>query len=163
MIALPRSTYYRRPLEEPASVAVGAPDGDQVLVDAITAIRRAHPAYGYRRVTAALRREGQCVNKKRVQRLMRLAVAPLPPRRASWRVADDEPTTGAWYPNRRADVTPTGPDQLWVADLTYLKVGRESAFLAVLLDAWSRRVIGYALGPLLDASVLNQTFVDRTA
>jgi putative transposase len=151
MIASPRSTYYRRPAEEPAPVAVGARDGDQGLVDAITAIRRAHPAYGYRRVTAALRREGQCVNKKRVQRLMRLAVAPLPPRRASWRVADDEPTTGAWYPNRRAEMTPTGPDQRWVADLTYLKVGRESAFLAVLLDAWSRRVIGYALGPLLDA------------
>ena len=62
MIALPRSTYDRRPLEEPASVAVAAPDGDQVLVDAITAIRRAHPAYGYRRVTAALRREGPSVD-----------------------------------------------------------------------------------------------------
>lgn len=151
MIALPRSTYYRRPAEEPASVHLEKSEADQALVDAITAIRRAHPAYGYRRVTAALRREGECVNKKRVQRLMRLAVAPLPPRRASWRVADDEPTTGAWNPNRRAEMTPTGPDQLWVADLTYLKVGRESGFLAVLLDAWSRRVIGYALGPLLDA------------
>jgi putative transposase len=48
-------------------------------------------------------------------------------------------------------MTPTGPDQLWVADLTYLQVGRETAFLAVVLDAWSRPVIGYAAGPILDA------------
>jgi transposase InsO family protein len=92
------------------------------------------------------------VNKKRVQWLMRLAVAPLPPRRASWCGADDEPTTGAWYPNRRADVTPTRPDQLWVTDLTYLTVGRESAFLAVLLDAWSPRVIGLRISVDVDHS-----------
>jgi putative transposase len=48
-------------------------------------------------------------------------------------------------------MTLTAPDQLWVADLTYLQVGRETASLAVVLDAWSRRVIGYAAGPILDA------------
>jgi putative transposase len=48
-------------------------------------------------------------------------------------------------------MTPTGPDQLWVADLTYLQVGRETGFLAIVLDTWSRRVIGYAAGPILEA------------
>jgi transposase len=62
-IVLPRSTYYRRPAEEPASVHLEKSEADQALVDAITAIRRAHPAYGYRRVTAALRREGEYMKR----------------------------------------------------------------------------------------------------
>ena len=152
MIGLPRSTYYRR------SVVRKAPSADRAVVErddalraAITAVRQTHPAYGYRRVTHALRRTGLLVNHKRVQRVMRTLLAPPMPRRRSWVVAEPEAVTGSWYPNLRADCTPTGTDLLWVADMTYLHVGAEAAFLAVLLDAWSRKVIGYAVGPLLDA------------
>ncbi len=160
MIGLPRSTYYRRAVAAPANPPFSP--GDDVLVAdrdaslraAITEVRRSFPAYGYRRVTRALQREGQLVNKKRVQRVMRGMLAPPMPRRSTWALAstaDPDVITGAWYPNRRAECTPTGPDQLWVADLTYLRVGPEAAYLAVILDAWSRKVIGYALGPVLDA------------
>jgi transposase InsO family protein len=80
----------------------------------------------------------------------RTLLAPPPPRR-SWVVAEPDAVTGSWFPNLRAACTPTAPDQLWVADMTYLRVGTEAAFLAVILDAWSRKVIGYALRPVLDA------------
>ena len=152
MIGLPRSTYYRRAAPPLASVADRARvDRDDALREAITAVRQTHPAYGYRRVTQALRRTGLLVNHKRVQRVMRTLLAPPIPRRRSWVVAEPDAITGSWYPNLRADCLPTGPDQLWVADMTYLRVGAEAAFLAILLDAWSRKVIGYALGPVLDA------------
>jgi putative transposase len=126
-------------------------DPDATLREAIVAIRQTHPAYGYRRVTEALRRSGLRINKKRVQRVLRALLAPPLPRRARWKGTGPDDAGTGWYPNRRAGMTPTGPDQLWVADLTYLQVGRETAFLAVVLDAWSRRVIGYAAGPILDA------------
>jgi len=102
-------------------------------------------------VTHALRRAGVLVNKKRVQRVMRTLLAPPLPRRRSWVIAEPDAITGSWYPNLRAGVVPTGPDQLWVADLTYLRIGVDAAFLAVILDVWSRKVVGYALGPVLDA------------
>lgn len=148
MIGLPRSTYYRHratPVED------GASDRDASLREAIAAVRQSHPAYGYRRVTHALRRAGLLVNKKRVQRVMRTVLAPPLPRRRSCDIAEPDAITGSWYPNRRAGLIPDGPDQLWVADLTYLRIGADAAFLAVLLDGWSRKVVGYAIGPVLDA------------
>jgi transposase InsO family protein len=59
--------------------------------------------------------------------------------------------SGSWYPNLRAGVVPTGPNQLWVADITYVRLERAVVFLAVVLDVFSRKVIGYAIGPTLDA------------
>ena len=79
------------------------------------------PAYGYRRVTHELRRRGLVINHKQ----------PI-------------------YPNLRSSITPEGPDELWVADLTYIRLTTGFVFLAVVLDAWSRRVIGYAISHLLD-------------
>lgn len=147
MIGIPRSTYYRRTAAERS---VGT-DPDTLLRDQITAIRADFPAYGYRRVTQELRRRGHVINHKRVQRVMRGMLAPPLPRRRPWVVAEPDTVSGAWYPNLAADITPTGPDQLWVADLTYLRVGKDFLYLAVLLDAWSRKVVGYAFGPVLDA------------
>src|SRR5580704_4419172 len=54
------------------------------------------------------------------------------------------------FPNRARDFIPTAPDQLWVADITYIGVARSFVYLAVILDAWSRRVVGYALGRQID-------------
>jgi putative transposase len=98
-----------------------------------------------------MRRRGHVINHKRVQRVMQGMLAPPMPRRRPWVVAEPDTVTGAWYPNLAAALTPTGPDQLWVADLTYLRVASEFLYLAVLLDAWSRKVVGYAFGPILDA------------
>ncbi len=131
MIGLPRSTYFRRP-------RVGAEDAegpDAILRAAITAVRTDFPAYGYRRVTHELRRHGVAVNHKRVQRLMRDLVGPPLPRRRPWMAIEPDAIAGAWYPNLAPDFAPTGPDQLWVADLTYVWVAREFAYVAVILDA----------------------------
>lgn len=148
MIGLPRSTYYRRPAAEPGAVA----EADAPLRTLIEAVRTEYPMYGYRRVTQELRHRGHPVNHKRVQRVMRSLLGPPLPRRRPWIVvAEPDAVTGAWYPNLAPNVTPTGPDQLWVADLTYVRAGREFVYVAVILDAWSRRVIGYAFGPVLDA------------
>lgn len=104
MIGLPRSTYYRRAATSPIgrgaapTAAAERLDRDASLRDAITAVRRTFPAYGYRRVACALRRDGLVVNKKSVQRVMRGLIAPPLPRRAAWAAAtgaDPDVITGA--------------------------------------------------------------------
>lgn len=145
MIGLPRSTYYRRPK------AATSAEADAPLAAAITAVRTAFPAYGYRRVTKELRRRGDHVNHKRVQRVMRTFLAPPSRRRRPIVLAEGFVEDAAIYPNLRAGVEPSGPNQLWVADLTYVRVALRFVYLAVVLDVWSRKVVGYAVGPVLDA------------
>jgi putative transposase len=147
MIGLPRSTYYRRP----RAAADDAVDPDAALRHAITDVRRAFPGYGYRRVTHELRRRNQPVNHKRVQRVMRAMLLPPAPRRRPWLVAEPDAVTGTWYPNLRAGMVPTACNQLWVADITYVRLERAFVFLAVVLDVFSRKIVGYAIGPTLDA------------
>ena len=147
MIGLPRSTYYRRPAPERAAARLGADAGLRAAIEAISA---ESPAYGYRRITHELRRRGTPVNHKRVARVMRASSVAAQPRRrfvATTDSAHEEPI----YPNLLPDVRPTGPNQVWVADLTYLRLEHEYAYLAVILDAWSRRVVGYAVSQFLDA------------
>ncbi len=123
---------------------------DPALRQAMTRIGRAHPSYGYRRMTAALRRQGRLINGKRVRRLMRLAGLG-PPRRATpVRVRDAAPRSA---PNLLRDAVLTGPNQAWVVDLTYLPFPRSTGYLACVLDAWSRRCIGWALGAHLTTDV----------
>lgn len=147
MIGLPRSTYYRRPrvVDDPAS------DPDAALRDAIAQVQRDFPGYGYRRITRELRRGPHRANHKRVQRVMQAMLLPPAARRRPWVVTEPDAVSGTWYPNRRAGIVPTGPNQLWVADLTYVRLERAFVFLAVVLDVFSRKVIGYAIGPTLDA------------
>jgi putative transposase len=147
MIGLARSTYYRQPSGKSAEALAAA---DAALRAHIEAIRAEFPAYGYRRVVHELRRRGTLANHKRVARVMRASALGAQPRRrfvATTDSAHEEPV----YPNLLPDVRPTGPNQVWVADLTYLRLEREYAYLAVILDAWSRKVVGYAVSHLLDA------------
>jgi putative transposase len=110
------------------------------------------PAYGYRRITSALRKRGFAVNRKRVLRMMRednlLCV-----RRRSFVVTTDSCHTLPIYPNLAPEIKPTAIDQLWVADITYIRLRTEFVYLAVVLDAFSRRVIGWALGRTLEAEL----------
>jgi HTH-like domain len=115
MIGLPRSSYYRRERTTDTAPSVA----DVALQESIVAIRQQHPAYGYRRVTQALRDAAVVVNRKRVQRVMRTLLAPPGPRRRPWVVAEPDAITGSWYPNLRATVVADGPNQVWVADQTY--------------------------------------------
>src|SRR6266536_4815624 len=105
--------------------------------------------YGRPRLTAELRRQGWTVNPKRVYRLMRednlLCV-----RRRKFLVTTDSNHGRAVYPNRARELVLTGVNQLWIADLTYIRLAAEFVFLAAILDAFSRRVIGWALDRPLD-------------
>ena len=102
------------------------------------------PTYGYRPMTAELRRRGWLANHKHVLRLMRLDGLLCRPRRRFIATTDSK---HSWpvFPNLARQLTLTAADQLWVADITYIRLPREFVYLAVLLDAFSRRVIGWAL------------------
>ena len=142
-----RAGYYRH-------WGASAPRQEETGVrDAIQRLALAHPHYGYRRIAALLRREGLAVNRKRVLRLMREDNLLCLRRRAFVPVTTD--TRHGWrvVPNLARGMVPTGLDQLWVADITYIRLQEEFAFLAVLLDAFSRRVIGWALRTHLQASL----------
>ena len=134
-----RASFYR--YEE---VAAERPDGDMDLRDAIQRIALAWPSYGRPRITAALRREGWVVNPKRVYRLLRednlLCI-----RKRKFVVTTDSNHNRRVYPNLAEQMTLSGINQLWVADITYIRLEAEFVYLAVVIDAFSRRVIGWAL------------------
>jgi transposase InsO family protein len=107
------------------------------------------PAYGSRRTAAELRRRGWPVNRKRVQRLMREDNL-LCLRKRRFVVTTNSEHAMPVYPNRAASMTLSGCDQLWLADITYIRLLHEFVYLAVILDAYSRRVIGWALERTLE-------------
>lgn len=111
------------------------------------------PAYGYRRVQAQLRRQGRLVNRKRVLRLMR-ADNLLCLRRRKFILTTDSKHGLAIYPNLAKEMVLSGINQLWVADITYIRLAEEFVYLAVLLDAFSRSCIGWALERSLDAGLV---------
>ena len=139
--------YYR-------AWAAAEPDAEQMeLRDHIQRIALEHRHYGYRRLTEELRRQGRAVNHKRVARLMRVDNL-LARRRAAFRPPTTDSTHGLRvYLNLAARLTLTGPDQLWVADLTYIHLRGEFVYLAVVLDRWSRKVIGWRLSRSLQSAV----------
>jgi transposase InsO family protein len=120
------------------------PDPHMDLRDAIQRIALEWPSYGRPRITAELRRQGWRVNPKLVYRLMRednlLCV-----RKRKFVITTDSNHARKVYPNLTRDMVLTAPDQLWRADITYIRLREEFVFLAVILDAYSRRVIGWAL------------------
>jgi transposase InsO family protein len=119
------------------------------LRDAIQRIALEYPAYGWPRMTRELRRRGWAVNHKRVYRLMREDNL-LCLRRRKFVVTTDANHELPVYPNLAREMVLTGVNQLWVADITYIRLQIEFVYLAVLLDAFSRRVIGWALGRTLE-------------
>jgi transposase InsO family protein len=125
------------------------PDPDMDLRDAIQRIALEWPSYGRPRITRELRRRGWVVNAKRVYRLLRednlLCV-----RKRRFVVTTNSNHDLHVYPNLARDMVMTGMDQLWRADLTYIRLREEFVFLAVILDAFSRRVIGWALDRTLE-------------
>jgi putative transposase len=136
---------------------------DAALVAQIEPIIAEHPGYGYRRVTAALRRQGCLINGKRVLRVMRAASLRCQVRR--YVQTTNSQHAFRRYPNLLRGLELTGPDQVWVADLTYLQFPRGTGYLACVLDAWSRRCLGWALGEHLTtdltAEALRQAVLSR--
>jgi len=143
---LSRSSYYKRSAAERLQNRDEANTALQATIEEIVA---EWPSYGYRRVTMELRRRGIVANHKRVARIMReQALTPKKIRR--FLKTTDSNHTQAVYPNIAKGFRPQGPDQLWVADITYIRLRKEFVFLAVILDAWSRRVVGYSVARSLD-------------
>ncbi len=139
-------------------------EADMELRHQMQAISWENRFYGYRRVCAELRRKGFAVNHKKVLRLMKqdnlLAL-----RKRKFVVTTDSKHTRTVYPNWAPTVQVTGPNQLWVADITYIRLQREFVYLAVVLDVYSRRVAGWCLGRSLQTSLcmtaLERAIADR--
>ena len=149
---LARSTFYCQPIGQRLEEAR--------IVEKIAEICVEYPRYGYRRVTAQLQREGLRVNHKKTLRIMHEQGFSVRPHRR-YVATTDSNHDGPIFPNLARRLVPTGPNQLWVADLTYIAIGRGFAYLAIILDAWSRRVVGYAVGSYVDVRLGSST--ERTA
>src|SRR6266852_672462 len=146
MTGLSRAGYYRWRVPPPSFPV------EMELRDAMQQVALEFPAYGYRRITFELNRRGFAVNHKRVLRLMR-ADNLLCLRHKSFVVTTDSRHNLPVYPNLAGAITPVSVNQLWRADITYIRLRAEFVYLAVVLDAYSRRVIGWALGRTLEAGL----------
>jgi putative transposase len=140
-MGLSRSTYYDRP-ERAAD--------DTAIVEAIHAVCDDFECYGYRRVGAALRQQGVVVNAKKIRRLMR-EHSLQPKVRRRFVATTDSNHDGPIFPNLAKDVTSTRPNQLWVSDITYIALPSRFIYVAIILDAWSRLIVGYAISRSIDA------------
>jgi transposase InsO family protein len=144
-----RAGFYRSRQAPPREAA------DVDLRDALQRVAMKFPSYGWPRMTWELRRRGWTVNHKRVYRLMREDNL-LCLRRRRFVVTTDSAHRLPVHPNLAREMTLTGVDQLWVADITYIRLLAEFVYLAVILDAFSRRVIGWALERTLESRLTLQ-------
>lgn len=143
LAAVSRAGFYRWRHAPPAA------DADWDLRDEIQRIALEWPCYGSRRVTAELLRRRWTVGRERIQRLMREDNL-LCLRRRKFVVTTDSDHNRRVYPNLARDLVLSGINQLWVADITYVRLEMEFVYLAVVIDAFSRRVIGWALEPRVE-------------
>jgi putative transposase len=142
-----RASFYRR-------WAQAQPDREEMaLRDAVQRLALAHRHYGYRRIAALLRREGWAANAKRVLRIMREDNLLCLRKKAYAPATTDSKHGWRVYPNLARRMVPLAPDRLWVADITYIRLQRAFVYLAVVLDAFSRKVVGWALADHLAASL----------
>ena len=151
-----RSGYYYKPKKDKRS--------DAILLKKIRAIATEFPCYGYRRVTAQLRRNGIMMNRKRVHRIM-AQNGILCTIRRKYRVTTNSNHGLVKYPNLIKGFIPVRTDELWHSDITYIRLEASFAYLAAIIDGFSRKVIGYALGrtlsPVLTIAALNDAIRSR--
>lgn len=141
VLGLARSSFYYQPQ--------GLRDEDEELARAIETVLGEWPTYGYRRITAQLRRAGWTVNQKRVRRLLHeLGLSGRPPTRRVHTTASDHAFPR--YPNLVGDTAIQRPDQVWVGDITYIRLADDFVYLAVLMDVFTRMIRGWELGRALD-------------
>ena len=144
---LSRSTYYYH--SQPSDAKQ---QEDLLIVQQLEALATLFPKYGIRRMTAQLQADGFTVNRKRVYRLMKLSRLLCKVKRA-FVVTTDSRHGYERYPNLYENIIPTQLNQVWVADITYVRLRKGHCYLAVILDACSRRVIGWELSKTPDASL----------
>lgn len=142
-MSLPRSSYYHKPKD---------PDADEALEARIEEIAAEHEKYGYRRITAQLHREGIDVNHKKVSRIMREKGLKAKQTRRYVKTTDSNHPYPI-YPNLIKNQLVTAINQIWVADITYIRILTAFVYLAVILDVYSRKAIGYALSRNIDTAL----------
>jgi putative transposase len=140
---LPKSSYYYKPVEAKT---------DPGLLPRIEALVEEFSGYGYRRVTEQLQREGRRVNHKKILRIMRERDLLCRPRRR-WVTTTNSNHAFPRYPNRIKEIPITALNQVWVADITYIRIQTAFVYLAVILDLFSRKAIGYALSRRIDTAL----------
>jgi putative transposase len=139
VLGVPRSSAYYEP----------RPEEDRSLLQALIEVAGQWPTYGYRRLTKQLQREGHAVNSKRVRRLMHeLGIVGKAPEKKPRTTNSEHPYPR--YPNLVEDLKVTRPDEVWVADITYIRLRKEFVYLAVLMDIHTRCIRGWQLGRGLD-------------
>ena len=142
-----RAGYYRH-------WRASAPAREETAVrDLVQRLSLEHRFYGYRRIAALLRQSGWAVNHKRVQRIRQSDNLLCVTGRTFRPPTTDSRHRFTVYPNLARRMAPTAMNQLWVADITYVRLAEAFVYLAVILDAWSRRVVGWALMDHLRASL----------
>jgi transposase InsO family protein len=146
MTGLSRAGFYRWRVPRQADPV------EMEIRDQMQKVALESPAYGYRRITAELQQRGFEVNHKRVLRMMGEDNL-LCMRQRAFVVTTDSRHNLPIYPNLAKTMTPAAINQLWVADITYIRLRTEFIYLSVVLDAYSRRVIGWALGRTLEAEL----------
>ncbi len=151
-LGISRSWYYAHPAAGARAGAEAADGGEIALRDAIERLVLDFPGYGYRRVTQALRRKGWLVNHKRVLRVMR-EESLLCQLKRRFVVTTDSAHGYRTYPNLLAGATLDGLDRAWVADITYIRRPTTFVYLACILDACSRRCIGWKLSRQIDTGL----------
>jgi len=154
VLDLARSTFYHHGIE---------PD-DSDLRAALLEFAGQYPTYGYRRLTALLKRAGWTVNHKRIQRMLAEMGLQRPLKRRKRRTTNSQHDFPR-YPNRVADLKPSCPDEVWVADITYVRLARDFVYLAVIMDVFTRVVRGWHLSRSLDRELtltaLKRALVDH--
>lgn len=146
-MGIKRSTYYYRPKD---NLLKKKRDAD--IADLIEKIAYEHPYYGYRRITAALRRNKMVVNHKKVLKIMKkMGIQCRKARRFA--VTTNSKHSLKVYPNLAKDLVLERPDKLWCADITYIRILTSFVYLAAIIDAFSRKIVGYAIGKTLAAKL----------
>ncbi len=153
-----RSNYYNW-IDKPESK-----DNDSELREEIQEISLEFIRYGYRRITAELHRRGKAVNRKKVLRIMHEENLLCPKKKFSPHTTDSNHNLPV-YPNRAKDLMVTGLNQLWVADITYIRLNQDYVYLAVIIEIFSRKCIGWDLSRNIDAqlalSALDMAIAER--
>lgn len=149
LLGFSRSGFYKA--RQSANAGPRAAEATR-LRDRVEELCLEFPGYGYRRVTAQLKREGWSVNHKRIRRVMG-EESLLCHAKRHFHATTNSIHDFRRYPNLVAGLPVTGPNQVWVADITYIRLAEEFVYLAVLLDSFSRRVIGWELDDSLEATL----------
>lgn len=142
----PRSTYYTRQQSH---------ETDAAVIEAVEGILMRWPYYGYRRILAQLKRQGIQMGERMVRSLLKWLGISRQVGKVRVQTTDSRHAHHR-YPNRIRGVDITAPDQVWVGDITYIRLGRRFIYLAVILDACTRTVRGWALSRSLEQSLTLQ-------